>query len=203
MKTLVFLTTSFIFLIVAFIVEQNETWEVAAVLIAPIVGILALKLFKFEIIEGPKVELKWIKRAVLLGIIYAFLKLLLKLVAFEHQIEPSSTEFKKFLEHIFMAIVLMPLLEEFFFRGILFDDLKKMFGVAISVLVTSTAFIALHLHHFADGEVITSIIAMLPGIVIYNYLKIRTNNFLVSYAAHLTHNIIGFTFVAVVFRTIT
>ena len=183
-------------------VERNETWDLATLLLAPVVGIFTLKLFNLKIIEAPRIELKWFKAAIFLGAIYAFLKLFIKLFIFEHNIETYSLELSKLLENIFMIIIFMPILEEFFFRGILFDDLKKVFGIVFSIMFTSIAFIFLHLQNFSDGEILGSIFAMIPVIFLYNYLKIKTNNFLTSYSAHLTHNIIVFSFVTISYRVI-
>lgn len=202
MKTIIFLVSSFLFIVTSYQIERNDTWDTLILLIAPIVGISVLKLCNIKIIEAQNVEVKWFKIACLLGVVYAFLKLFIKLTVFNHQLATYSVGLDKLIENIFMIIVFMPILEEFFFRGILFDDLKKIFGTTFTISITSVAFVALHIKNFSDDEVFGSVIAMLPGIIFYNYLKVKTNNFLLSYVAHVTHNIIVFSFVTTIFRNI-
>jgi len=201
MKTFIFLVT-FFFVLIAYALEQNKAWDAIAPIIAFFLAILVLKFFKFEIVEEPSIQMNWVKTAILLGILSAGLKLFLILVVFEYQIEASHINLEKLLHRIFMFMIFMPLLEEFIFRGILFDDLKKKLGITLTIFITSIIFIGLHLHKFADDEVLGHVFAMIPGVFIYNYLKVKTNNFIPSFLAHATHNTITYSFVTLSFRTI-
>lgn len=84
---------------------------------------------------------------VLLGIIVAF-----AIEAMAHFLPiPKSLPIDKFFDTSsnaylmsFFGILLAPLLEELFFRGLLYPLMRRLLGVLVAVLVTAAAFAAIH-----------------------------------------------------------
>ncbi len=95
----------------------------------------------------------------------------------------------------FVAIVVAPVVEEFFFRGVLFGSLRARHGFWLSAIVSSLAFGAIH--YMSGPEVrlqdalflvITMVFVAFGFAVVYE----RRKNILAPIVAHATFNIVGF-----------
>jgi len=85
--------------------------------------------------------------------------------------------------------VLGPVIEEVFFRGFMYNTVKKRFGVLIAMLLSAGVFSALH----------TNIAGFLPIMILgilMAYLYEKTSSLIPSIAVHILHNsiIVGFVF---------
>lgn len=87
------------------------------------------------------------------------------------------------------AAVVGPVIEEIFFRGFLYNALKKRMGVLLAMAVTAAAFAALHAH--AAGFLQIMVIGMVLG-----YLYEKTGTLVAPVTAHILHNLsmMGFVF---------
>ncbi len=81
-------------------------------------------------------------------------------------------------------VVIAPLTEELFMRGMLFGWLRKKYGVRVGLLVSALIFGAAHFN-----------LLLLPGLVcsglIFGLLYERTGSLAPSMVAHATHNLIS------------
>lgn len=178
-----------IFLQIPFL-EENE---LLCLIFSCLIGGGVTTLSKYELINFNEVTIKWFRNAFILGLIYGCLKVYTKYFILNHVMGSSKeTDIINFIQTLIFIVIIMPFLEEFFFRGILFDDIKRVLGNIGAILLTSILFILIHVKNFTINPMHESIALMLPGIFIYVYLKLKTNNFLVSYVAHLTHNLTVF-----------
>jgi membrane protease YdiL (CAAX protease family) len=80
------------------------------------------------------------------------------------------------------AAVFGPVIEELFFRGFMYNAFKKRIGVFAAMLVTASAFAALHAH--AVGFLPIMILGMLLA-----YLYEKTGTLVSSITVHAMHNI--------------
>ena len=190
MKSIFFVISLFIifFLLVAFGWAQQapELYFGVSCLVA--IGLLSL--FKGTLFKYTDLDRRLLALSLTLGILYAICKLYFNIYIFEIDLDIDDLGPSTFnlLEKIIFLGLFMPLLEEFFFRGILFDDLKKWFGVISAVVGSSVLFLLVHIHKFESGMILKSLLLMLPGVIIYTYLRLKTNNFVNSFIVHATHN---------------
>lgn len=80
------------------------------------------------------------------------------------------------------AAIFGPIAEEIFFRGFMYPALKKKWGMAVSILVTSVIFSLLHTH----------IVGFLPIMalgILLAYIYEKTGSLLVPVAIHMIHNV--------------
>ena len=146
--------------------------------------------FKGSLFKYSELDQRLLALSLTLGILDAIFKLYSKIYIFEYDLDidglgPSTFNF---IEKIIWFGLFWPLIEEFFFRGILFDDLKKWFGVITAVIGSSVLFLLVHIHNFESGKILESLLLMLPGVIIYTYLRLKNNNFINSFIVHATHN---------------
>lgn len=110
---------------------------------------------------------------------------------------PSQPVFDMFFEEkrssviLFLAIfvsVLGPIIEEIFFRGFLYNAVKKRFGILLGVLLSGALFSMLH----------TNIVGFLPIMilgVLMAFLYETTGSLVASISVHILHNSIIVCFV--------
>lgn len=81
------------------------------------------------------------------------------------------------------------LLEEFFFRGFIFLNLKKIGMKSVGYIVSSLAFAIYHVSNFQNwfniGVFVLAIIGLFVGGMIFNYLDDEENTFLNSWFVHI------------------
>lgn len=84
------------------------------------------------------------------------------------------------------------LLEEFFFRGFIFLNLKKLIGRNISYLISGIAFSIYHVaimgNWFNPVIFVLALIGLFIGGVIFNYLNERNENIYNSWIVHMMAN---------------
>jgi membrane protease YdiL (CAAX protease family) len=189
MRSITFLLITAFCFTISIQIEFFKGLELFCLILSCSIAVFVLTFSRHKILEPHKIQIKWIYFAVTLGLIYGCFKFYSKYFIFSHVIGSSKeADVTTFIETVFFIVIVIPLLEEFFFRGILFDDLKRMLGSISAIIITSTFFILLHVKNFNTNPIHESIAIMLPGVFIYVYLKIKTNNFLVSALAHISHN---------------
>jgi len=190
MKSLIFITAMLLSFMLILQTSFDSTYSSLSFPLACLIGAVCVILLRKPLIENKQVEGKFYLYALLAGILYAGLKLSLKAAVFNHQLmQPSQETLEAFIIFGLSTFLIMPFVEELFFRGILFDDIKRKLGLKVAIVLTSLGFIGIHLPGFDVNPVWQSILVMLPGVFIYVYFRLKTNNFLVSTVAHVTHNI--------------
>ncbi len=80
------------------------------------------------------------------------------------------------------AAVAGPIMEEIFFRGFMYNALKKKMGILLSMLLTSIIFSLLHAH-------LIGIVPILILGLLLNYLYEKTGSLIPSIVVHITHNL--------------
>ena len=90
---------------------------------------------------------------------------------------------------ILSAIFMAPVAEEIIYRGYMFDVLKRSFGSAASVLLTSVLFAAAHLPQL-NFEILDFGIILMLGLL-FGVLREKTGSVLVPIAFHGIYNIIS------------
>ena len=88
-----------------------------------------------------------------------------------------------FILEIFSAIILAPIIEELFFRGVLFNRLKIRTGLIIAMLVSSFLFA---IGHEFGGMTSAFLFGMCMCIIYY-----KTDNILLTMTIHCLNNLIG------------
>ncbi|WP_406667375.1 lysostaphin resistance A-like protein [Gallaecimonas sp. GXIMD1310] len=195
MRSIAFILCVFLTFAISLQIPILKSRELLCLVLSCIIGAGVTSLSKYKILDFDKVTVKWIYNAFILGLLYGCIKFYAKYYILDHVMGSSKeTDIKNFIETLTFIVIIIPLLEEFFFRGILFDDIKRMLGNKAAILLTSILFITLHIKNFSINPMHESVLLMLPGVFIYVHLKLKTNNFLVSYVAHLTHNLTVFLF---------
>lgn len=81
------------------------------------------------------------------------------------------------------VVVLAPLAEEFLFRGWIYTGLRKAFGMAAAIVVTTLLFAFAH----SDGGLIYPAAIMIPGLAL-TLVRESTGSTWMSFAAHATYN---------------
>jgi len=86
-----------------------------------------------------------------------------------------------------LGIVLAPLLEEMFFRGLLYPVLRRKLGLFVAVLLTALAFAAIHSSQlgYAWGPVLSIFIVG----VVFTVVRVRTNSVAASFLLHCGYNL--------------
>ena len=96
---------------------------------------------------------------------------------------------------IVYAVVIAPIHEELFFRGILFRSLRDRYGFGIGAVGSGAAF---GLIHYVPGPWYSSLllisVMVVTGIALA-YLYERRGNIVASVVAHATFNVIGLSFI--------
>jgi membrane protease YdiL (CAAX protease family) len=89
------------------------------------------------------------------------------------------------------GITLAPLLEEVFFRGVLYPLARRAFGLAIAVLVTAAAFAAIHGAQL--GYAWSPILSIFVVGVVFTITRARTDSVAASFLMHCGYNFALFT----------
>lgn len=84
------------------------------------------------------------------------------------------------------GITLAPLLEEMFFRGLLFPLLRRSFGVVVGVLLTALAFAAIHGAQL--GYAWAPVLSIFVVGVVFTLVRFRTNSVAASFLMHCGYN---------------
>lgn len=89
------------------------------------------------------------------------------------------------------GISLAPLLEELFFRGMLYPLLRRTFGLTIAVAMTAAAFAAIHGGQlgYAWGPILSIFVVGL----VFTVIRARTNSVAASFLTHCGYNLALFT----------
>ena len=188
MKSVLFLFSSFLFLAIILGTKFFRGHEFMAVAIACTLGIVALKLFKIKIVLNSAIKSNIVILALILAIVNASLTYALHAYFTTSPVVGTYPMFGSMVEKILLVCLLIPLFEEFFFRGILFDDISQKFGNVIAIIITSIIFLYLHIGNHVEGERLISIVFLTPAVIIFAYLRLKTNNFYASFIAHSAHN---------------
>ncbi len=102
---------------------------------------------------------------------------------------PMDTYFHDATSAYMMAvfgITLAPLLEEMFFRGLLYPLLRRASGVAVAVLLTSLAFAAIHGAQL--GYAWAPVLSIFVVGVALTLVRVRTNSVAASFLTHCGYN---------------
>ena len=89
---------------------------------------------------------------------------------------------------IITTVIAAPILEEVLCRGILFETLRKGWGVGISILVPSLFFGMIH------GDIATMIVAAVSGLI-FGVLYLRTSSIFTTIIVHSINNAMAFTLI--------
>ncbi|AIN93124.1 CPBP family intramembrane metalloprotease [Treponema putidum] len=85
------------------------------------------------------------------------------------------------IQRFIMTLTIVPIYEELIFRGVIYDDTKKLFNVKIAALVSAVLFGLIHLH----GSYMQIVVTMMGGLLsAYCYEKTKS-----LYACILLHSI--------------
>ena len=85
-----------------------------------------------------------------------------------------------------IAAVFGPIIEEIFFRGVMYNAVKRKFGVFVGILITSVLFSFLHTHamtYFLVGFIPIMILGMALA-----YLYEKTGSLIPSITLHIMNN---------------
>jgi membrane protease YdiL (CAAX protease family) len=91
---------------------------------------------------------------------------------------------------LFLVLLILPVLEEIVFRGLLLEVLAKRFRqrfaqLTLANLLTSLVFVALHLIHSASGW---ALLVFFPSLV-FGYLKERHASLISPILTHIFYNL--------------
>jgi membrane protease YdiL (CAAX protease family) len=160
-----------------------------AVLFALYIGVLVVCIRDNTIVKPAFSSKKYFGIAVILGAATAILALFLKFSIFSHSLGAETKgSLSDYYIYMLSTILLMPVVEEFFFRGILFNDLTKRFGILYSGIITAIFFMFAHLNRFENNPFFEVLSYMVPSAFLYTYLRVKTGSFYCSIAAHMTYN---------------
>jgi len=84
------------------------------------------------------------------------------------------------------GITLAPLLEEMFFRGLLFPLVRRAYGVVMGVLLTALAFAAIHGAQL--GYAWAPVLSIFVVGVVFTLVRFRTNSVAASFLMHCGYN---------------
>jgi hypothetical protein len=103
---------------------------------------------------------------------------------------PMDTYFHDATSAYMMAafgITLAPLLEEVFFRGLLYPVLRRWLGLLVSVILTSVAFAAIHGAQL--GYAWAPVLSIFVVGVVFTLVRARTNSVASSFLMHCGYNL--------------
>jgi len=84
------------------------------------------------------------------------------------------------------GMTLAPLLEELFFRGLLYPLLRRSFGLIVAVLLTGAAFAAIHGAQL--GYAWAPVFSIFVVGVVFTLVRVRTNSVAASFLMHCGYN---------------
>jgi hypothetical protein len=187
MKSIVFFVCSLTLFVILKVTNLDIGHDIFAILISSLIIAIVMPIFRSSLREVKYVEKKILLQAFIAGLIYGAFKYS-KLLFIGGEGFETSDLIDNWTTTVLVICFLFPIIEEFIFRGILFDEIREKFGNKITIFITSVGFLYLHLSNFSEDSQVLSTLFMLPGVAIYVYFKIKTNNFFVSAIAHSTHN---------------
>ena len=85
---------------------------------------------------------------------------------------------------LFMIVFLAPVLEEFFFRGLLWYVINKLVSKYWTLIITTVIFASLHID-------LLHVLGVAPVGFFFGWLKYKTNRMGPSIIAHITNNMVG------------
>lgn len=151
-----------------------------------ITGISALILFPviFKNIKKNKITLKFnsFKEVLFCTILGIVSSLLLNIIMYDLGINSTSQNVNISIISIASTAVLGPIIEEFIFRGIIYNKLKKVFSIKFSIVLESILFAIYHLN------LIQGIYALLFGIII-TYIYEKRQNIMAPILVHCIGNL--------------
>ncbi len=89
------------------------------------------------------------------------------------------------------GITLAPLLEELFFRGLLYPVLRRWFGLVVAVVLTAVAFASIHGAQL--GYAWAPVLSIFVVGVVFTVVRVRTNSVAASFLMHCGYNFALFT----------
>ncbi len=102
---------------------------------------------------------------------------------------PMDNYFKDATSAYLMAafgVTLAPLLEEIFFRGVLYPVLKRSFGLPLGVLLTALAFAAIHGAQL--GYAWAPVLSIFVVGVVFTLVRVRKDSVAASFLMHCGYN---------------
>lgn len=102
---------------------------------------------------------------------------------------PMDTYFRDATSAYTMAvfgITLAPVLEELFFRGMLYPVLRRGFGLILAVLLTAAAFAAIHGAQL--GYAWAPVLSIFIVGLVFTIVRVRTNSVAASFLMHCGYN---------------
>ncbi len=133
----------------------------------------------------------WLVIATLIAVIYWFFDhwLMTTIFCIDGSAAVKSWQLANSQYHIssvfISSVILAPVFEELFFRGLVFHQLSKKVNVWVAALFSAVFFAAIH---WSWPEFLSLVIIGL----VYAYLLNRSNSLLIPLIAHLIHNLITF-----------
>ncbi len=107
---------------------------------------------------------------------------------------PMDTYFHDATSAYMMAafgITLAPLMEEIFFRGLLYPLLKRAFGLVVGVVLTAAAFAAIHGAQL--GYAWAPVLSIFVVGIVFTVVRVKTNSVAMSFLMHVGYNLALFT----------
>ena len=106
----------------------------------------------------------------------------------QKQIELIKNEQRIHVEHFFSILLISPLIEELYFRGILLSQLNKRFTYLFSILVSSLLFSFIHFNILSFSTLLSLGISL-------SFLRIWFNSILIPIIGHIIFNSIMLYFI--------
>ena len=91
---------------------------------------------------------------------------------------------------IIVLIIIQPIAEEIFYRGFLLDKLTTYKGPWFALIITSILFGAAHLLYY---NIYPAVLSAIAGMV-FGFVVIKTKNLTTGIIAHISFNVISFSF---------
>lgn len=155
---------------------NNHSYIVAILNIIILLPIFKKQYKKYQI--NYKQNIKDIHKIIILGIVLSLIINIILLVF--KPLENLSTEISIFL--ILNTCIVGPILEEYVFRGIVFNKLLEFNNKKESILITTTIFALIH------GNILNIIYAFIMGLIM-NIIYIKYKNIKMPIIYHITINI--------------
>lgn len=93
---------------------------------------------------------------------------------------------------IFLVVLLGPISEELFFRGVIQNRLESMFNIKFAIILTSLIFAFIHTPVITGGELITKIpflTIVFSASIVFGYIYWKSENLLIPTILHLIFNL--------------
>lgn len=159
-----------------------------------LIVLLLIKRFGYPLKQAlliNKPSVTWVVTAVTIGILYWFCDHWLMDVVFGLNTEAAIASWNKANAHYLEAtvmissVLLAPLFEEVFFRGLLFNHLSKQINIKLAAIVCALFFAAIH---WSWPE----FISLFTAAILYSYLLQRSQSLYIPLLAHMVHNLMTY-----------